>query len=321
MIVLKQLIGVALTAATLGAALATNVASAAWPDKTVHYILPFPPGGESDIAARFQQLKFKQKFAQDMVVESKVGAGGALAWAQLNNMPNDGYTIMGINLPHIVLQPLEGNVQYKTDDLQSVYWFHFTPDALIVPSDSPIKTIGEFLAAAKAKPGMLTLAGSGTNSANHVAHERLNLLGGIKTTYVPFKGTGDLISSVLGNHVTGTMSYVTFAQSQKGKVRLLAVATEKRHPMFPEVPTFKESGLNCVDGAYRGIAVPKSPPADIQKRISDAFDAINKDPDFRKQMIDGGFEPVDISVDQIPAFLVQRKKDYENIAKIMGLMK
>jgi tripartite-type tricarboxylate transporter receptor subunit TctC len=321
MIAFKRLIGAALLAAGTVAATFAGTASAAWPDKTVHYILPFPPGGESDIAARFQQKTFKQKFNQDMIVESKVGAGGALAWAQLNAMQNDGYTIMGINLPHIVLQPLEGNVQYKTDDLQSVYWFHFTPDALIVTNDSPYKTIQDFIAAAKAKPGILTLAGSGTNSANHVAHEKLNLLGGIKTTYVPFKGTGDLISSVLGGHVTGTMSYITFAQSQKGKVRVLAVATEKRHPMFPDVPTFREVGLNWVDGAYRGVAVPKSTPPDIQKRISDAFDAINKDPEFRKQMVDGGFVPVDVTLDQIPAFLVQRKKDYEDIARKMGLLK
>ena len=305
----------------LGALLLASGTALAWPVKTVHYWIAFPPGGESDIAARFQQLKFKQKFGQDMIVESKVGAGGALAWAQLNAMPNDGHTIMGINLPHIVLQPMEGNVQYKTDDLQGVYWFHFTPDALIVPDNSPYRTIQQFIAAAKEKPGILTLAGSGTNSANHVAHERLNLLGGIKTTYVPFKGTGDLISSVLGGHVTGTMSYITFAQSQKGKVRVLAVATEKRHPMFPDVPTFREVGLNWVDGAYRGIAVPKSTPPDVQKRVSDAFDAINKDPDFRKQMVDGGFEPIDVGVDQIPAFMAQRKKDYEDIARKMGLLK
>ncbi len=309
----KWLLGIAL--------MLSSGAFAAWPEKPVHYVLPFPPGGESDIAARFQQLKFKQKIGQDLIVESKVGAGGALAWAQLNAMPADGYTIMGINLPHIVLQPLEGNVQYKTDDLQSVYWFHFTPDALIVTNDSPFKTLAEFIAAAKAKPGDLTIAGSGTNSANHVAHERLNALGGIKTTYVPFKGTGDLISSVLGGHVSATMSYVTFAASQKGKVRMLAVATEKRHPLFPDVPTFKEAGLNWVDGAYRGIAMPKSTPAELQKRVSDAFDAINKDPEFRKQMIDGGFEPIDITVDQVPVFLAQRKKDYEEIARKMGLMK
>ena len=306
----------------LGAwALASTLALAAWPEKPVRYLVPFPPGGESDIAARFQQIKFKQKFGQELIVESKVGAGGALAWGQLNAMPGDGYGIMGINLPHIVLQPLEGNVQYKTDELQSVYWFHFTPDALIVTAESPYKTLAQFLAAAKAKPGELTIAGSGTNSANHVAHERLNSLGGIRTTYVPFKGTGDLISSVLGGHVSATMSYVTFAQSQKGKVRMLAVATEMRHPLYPDVPTFREAGLNWVDGAYRGVAVPKSTPPDIQKRISDAFDAINKDPEFRKQMVDGGFEPIDITLEQVPAFIARRKKDYEDIARKMGLLK
>jgi tripartite-type tricarboxylate transporter receptor subunit TctC len=301
--------------------LAAATAAAGWPDKPVRYIIPFPPGGESDIAARFQQVKFKEKFKQDLIVESKAGAGGALAWSQLNTLPNDGSQIMGINLPHIVLQPLEGNVQYKTEDLQSVYWFHFTPDALIVTNESPFKTMAEFVAAAKAKPGDLTIAGSGTNSANHAAHEKLNLLGNIKTTYVPFKGTGDLISSVLGGHVSATMSYITFAQQQKGKVRVLAVATEKRHPLFPDVPTFRELGMNWVDGAYRGVAVPKSTPPDLQKQISDAFDAINKDPDFRKQMVDGGFEPVDITVDKIPAFLAARKKDYEDVARKMGLLK
>ena len=211
------------TGGALAASLALPV-RAAYPDKPVRYVIAFAPGGESDIVARFQQAVWRKKFSQELVIESKAGAGGALAWSQLNGFPGDGYTIMGTNLPHIVLQPLEGNVQYKTDDMQSVYWFHFTPDALIVPADSPYKTIQEFIAAAKAKPGDLTLAGSGTNSANHAAHEKLNLLGNIKTTYVPFKGTGDLISSVLGGHVTGTMSYITFAQSQKGKVRMLAVA-------------------------------------------------------------------------------------------------
>ena len=313
--------GIRWLAGALAFSLAAAVGAAGWPDKAVRYIIPFPPGGESDIAARFQQVKFKEKFKQDLIVESKAGAGGALAWSQLNTLPNDGSQIMGINLPHIVLQPLEGNVQYKTDDLQSVYWFHFTPDALIVTTDSPYKTMAEFVAAAKAKPGDLTIAGSGTNSANHAAHEKLNLLGGIKTTYVPFKGTGDLISSVLGGHVSATMSYITFAQQQKGKVRVLAVATEKRHPLFPDVPTFRELGMNWVDGAYRGVAVPKSTPADVQKQISDAFDAINKDPEFRKQMVDGGFEPVDITVDKIPAFLAARKRDYEDIARKMGLLK
>ena len=114
-------------------------AQAAYPEKPVQYIIPFAPGGESDIAARFQQLVFKVKFNQDLIVTNKPGAGGALAWSQLNSMPGDGYTIMGVNLPHIVLQPLEAGTQFRTEDITPVYFFHYTPDAIIVPADSPTR--------------------------------------------------------------------------------------------------------------------------------------------------------------------------------------
>ena len=107
-------------------------ARAAYPEKPVRYIIAFAPGGESDIAARLQQQVYRRKFGQEVVVESKPGAGGALAWSQLNTLPGDGYTVMGTNLPHIVLQPLEGNVQYKTEDITTFHFFQYTPDAIIV---------------------------------------------------------------------------------------------------------------------------------------------------------------------------------------------
>src|ERR1700682_4224542 len=182
-------------------------ARAAYPEKPVHYIIAFAPGGESDIAARFQQAVWRKKFGQELVVDSKPGAGGALAWSQLNSFPGDGYTIMGTNMPHLVLQPLEGNVQYQTDDITNVIFFNYTPDAIVVRAESPFKTYQEFIAAAKAQPGILNLAGSGPTSTNHVAHERLNHAAGIKTAYVPFKGTGDLVSSLLGGHVDAAVSY------------------------------------------------------------------------------------------------------------------
>jgi tripartite-type tricarboxylate transporter receptor subunit TctC len=293
----------------------------ACPDKPVRYYLPFPPGGESDIAARYQQDLLRKKCKQEMVIEYKTGAGGAIAWQQLNALPGDGTNVMGINLPHVVLQPLEGQVQYKTDDLTPVYWFHYTPDAIVVPEASPIKTFKDLVAAAKAKPGEITLAGSGTNSANHAAHEKFNQLAGVKTTYVPFKGTGDLTTSVIGGHVTGAMSYSTFAIAQKGKVRMLAIATEKRLPQFPDVPTFKELGFDWIDGAYRGIAVPKSTSPEARKRISEMMELLNKDPEMRQKMIDGGFEPVDITYEMVPAFMADRTKAYMATAKQMGLAK
>ena len=119
-------------------------------------------------------------------------------WSQMNSLPPDGLNIVGVNLPHIVFQPIEGQVAYKTDDVTPVFWFHYTPDALVVPDQSPIKTFADFVKAAKADPGKLSLGGSGLNSANHAAHERLNATFGVKTTYIPFKGTGDMTTAGAG---------------------------------------------------------------------------------------------------------------------------
>ena len=310
-----------LRVAAVAAAIIASAAALAYPDKPIQYIIPFTPGGESDIAARLQQQVFKTRFNQDLIVVNKPGAGGALAWSQMNAMPADGHTIVGVNLPHIVLQPLEGDVGYKTADVTPVYFFHYTPDALIVAADSPFKSVTELVKAAKEKPDTVTIAGSGTNSANHLAATRFDHEMKIKTTYVPFKGTGDMISSILGGHVAAAMSYSTLAISQKGKMRMLAVATEKRLPQFPDVPTFKETGLDWVVGAYRGIGVPKSTSPEVRKQVSDMMDAINKDPALRKQMFEGGFEVTDIGIDKMNDFMKERTAEYLKSAKLMGLAK
>ena len=307
-----------------GGALAASMAlpaHAAYPEKPVRYILAFAPGGESDIAARFQQGIWRKKFAHELVIESKPGAGGALAWSQLNGFPGDGYLIMGTNLPHIVLQPLEGNVQYKTEDITNVNFFNYTPDGLVVRNESPFKTYQDLIAAAKAKPGALNFAGSGSNSANHAAHARLNQAAGVKTTYVAYKGTGDLLSSLLGGHVDGAMSYSSLALAQKGKTRLLAVATPQRLAYFPDVPTFRELGIDWVDGAYRGVGMPKSTPEDIRRQVSEIFSEIGRDPEFRRQMTEQGLEIVDIGYDKMGAFMEERKKAYLSAAQLLGLVK
>ena len=307
-----------------GGAIAASIAlpaRAAYPEKPVRYIIAFAPGGESDIAARLQQIVWRKKWGQELVIESKPGAGGALAWSLLNGFPGDGYTIMGTNMPHLVLQPLEGNVSYQTDDIVNVIFFNYTPDAIIVRNESPFKTFQDFVAAAKAKPGTLNLAGSGTNSANHAAHARLTQAAGITTTYVAFKGTGDLIASLLGGHVDGAMSYSSLGMAQKGRTRVLAVATEKRLPYFPDTPTFREVGIDWVDGGYRGAGVPKSTPEDLRKRISDMFEEINRDAEFRRAMAEQGIEILDITYDKMPAFVAERKKVYVESARLLGLVK
>ena len=257
--------------------------------------------------------------AIDTIIQYKAGAGGGLMWAQMNTLPADGLNIVGVNLPHIVFQPLEGQVQYKTEDVTPVYWFHYTPDALVVRDQSPIKSFADFVKFAKENPRKLSLGGSGLNSANHAAHERLNAAFGIKTTYIPYKGTGDLTTSVFAGHVDGAMTYTAFAVNNKGKLRALAVAMDQRHPLLPDVPTFKELGVDWVDGAYRGIGMPKSSTAEQRKRMSDLWAALNTDPEMKELAAKSGFELVNVGVDQMDAFMKERVKIYTEGAKRMGL--
>jgi tripartite-type tricarboxylate transporter receptor subunit TctC len=292
------------------------------PDKNLLYWQAFPPGGESDISARHQQLVLKKKCpAVDTVIQYKPGGGGALMWSQLNTLPADGLNVAGMNLPHMVLQPIEGNVQYKTEDLTPVFWFHYTPDALVVPEASPYKTFADFAKAAKAQPARFNLGGSGLNSANHAAHERMNQAFAFKTTYVPFKGTGDMSLAVLGGHVDGAMSYTAFAINNKGRVRALAVAMNQRHPLMPDVPTFKELGVDWVDGAYRGIGVPKGTSAEQRKRLSDLFASLNAEAEMKELAFKSGFELVNVGVEQMDTFMKERSRVYTEVARQMGLGK
>jgi tripartite-type tricarboxylate transporter receptor subunit TctC len=294
----------------------------ACPEKNVLYWQAFPPGGESDLSARHQQVVLKKKCpAIDTIIQYKAGAGGGLMWSQMNQLPGDGLNIVGINLPHIVFQPIEGDVQYKTPDVTPVFWFHFTPDALVVPEASPHKTFADFLAAAKKSPGKMNLGGSGLNSANHASHERLNAAFGIKSTYVPYKGTGDMSLAVVGNQIDGAVTYTAFAVNNKGKVRALAVAMEKRHPLLPDVPTFRELGVDWVDGAYRGIGMPKSTPPEARKRMSDLWASLNNDPEMKELAAKSGFELISIGVEQMDGFMKDKIKVYTEGAKLLGLGK
>lgn len=308
-----------LSAALAGMSLVAIAAVAAYPEKTINYIIAFGPGGESDVSARLQEPFFKKLTGQSAAIQYKAGAGGATAWSQINSAPGDGHTIIGTNLPHIVLQPLQKDVGYKTDELANVYWFHYTPDAIIVPADSPYKSVKDLVAAAKKAPGTVTFSGSGTNSANHLAQRRFDKLAGIKTTYVPFKGTGASNTALLGKQVSGSWSYSTVGLQLGKQVRCLAVAMEKRHPALSDCPTMKESGYDLVSGAYRGIAVPNTTPKAIQKQLSDLIGKINKDPAFIKQMEDKGFAMIDVPLEKMAGFMAERKKEYGAIAREMGI--
>jgi tripartite-type tricarboxylate transporter receptor subunit TctC len=236
-------------------------------------------------------------------------------------MKGDGYTIMGINLPHIIIKPNQKDVGFTTEDIAGVYIFHYTPDALVVEADSPFQSVQDLVDYAKENPGKLTLSGSGKGTANHLAQVSFDKMAGIKTTYVAFKGTGKAVTALLGGQVKAEWGYTSVGAKHEGKVRLLAVAMEERHPKFPDVPTFKELGFDMVSGAYRGIAVPKSTPEPIRAQLSDMIARINADPEFRERMENDGMALLDVGYADYAAFVEQKAKGYLEAAREAGVIK
>lgn len=316
-------IGHAFMRVLLAAALSLTASGTAaeYPDKSVNYIIPFGPGGESDITARHQQPFFKKLYGQNLVVSYKPGGGGAVGWSQLNEMQGDGYTIMGVNLPHIIIKPQQKDVGFKTDDITTVYMFHYTPDAIVVTDDSQFSTLADLVSAAKQNPNGVIFSGSGKGTANHLAQVRFDKMANIQTTYVPFKGTGASVQALLSDDVSAQWGYTSVGAKHEGKVRMLAVAMENRHPRFPDVPTFRELGYDLVSGAYRGIAVPSSTPESVRKRLSDMIKAINADPEFRKKMENDGMALLDVGYGDMDAFLAEKTGEYIEAAKAGGVIK
>ncbi|ATJ81822.1 tripartite tricarboxylate transporter substrate binding protein [Halomonas beimenensis] len=305
---------------TIAAGVTTLAVANEFPSKDVQYVIPFGPGGESDISARLQQKYFEEITGQQLVVQYMPGGGGAVGWSQLSDMPSDGYTIMGSNLPHIILKPMGKDVGFQTEDLNNVFYFHYSPDAILVRNDSPYETLDDLIQAAEEAPGTVTFSGSGTYSANDVANTRFQQLADVTTTYIPFKGTGAAVTALLGGQVQAEWGYTTVAANHQDKVRMLAVAAEERHPMFPEVPTFKELGYDMVGGAYRGMAVPDATPEGVQQELSDIFQQINQDPGFRQEMQDLGFVLMDVPLGEMDEFMAERRDMYEASARELGLI-
>lgn len=292
-----------------------------FPNQGMDYIIPFSPGGESDQAARMQVPFFQKVTGQSLTISYMKGGGGAVAWSQLNNFDPDGYTIMGVNLPHIIVKPMLGDVGFQTSDLGVFYIFQYTPNAIVVRKDSRFKTLKDLIDYAKANPGRVTFSGTGLGTANSIANATFQEQAGVKTTYIPFSGTGTAFPAMLGGHVMAEWGYTTVAATHPDKTRLLAVAMDHRHPLFPDVPTFKELGIDMLGGTYRGMAAPKDTPKAIKQKLSDIFAKINHDPEFKEKMTQRGFVIVDVSLDEMSDFLAKKRKQYTSSLKQMDLLK
>ena len=289
------------------------LAQAEYPEKPITYIISFNPGGESDVTARLQEPHLEKFLGQSVNVTHKPGGGGAVAWSEFQRTAKpDGYTIIGCNIPHIIGQPLlRKDAGYKTDGFNVIMWFHFTPNALVVPKSSKIKTLKDFIEYAKKNPGAATVGGSGTYSANHLETLRLEKAAGVKLTYVPHTGTGPIIPALMGGHLTAAMSYSMVSVNYQDKFNTLAVASDERVPALPDVPTFKELGYDIVGGAYRGVAAPLGTPKAIMDKLAKAFTETNKI--IAKKQLGMGFVMTYATGDEAMVLVKKMKAAYGDV--------
>lgn len=284
-------------------------------NEPINYLIPFSAGGESDLFARLQQPYLEKELGQKVVVNYKIGAGGALAWSELVKSKADGHNTVGINLPHIVLQPLQRkNAGYKTEDLKPVMIFHVTPCVLAVRADSPYKTLDDLIKAAKEKPGSVIMGGCGNATSGHIASVLFNKQSGLNLPYVPFPGTADLPIALLGKHVTAIMAFTSGYSQYTKEMRVLAIASEKRDPSI-DAPTFKELGYNIVEGSFRGLAVPPGTPDSIVQKLYEACAKTNQDPVFREKMGKMGMTPLDMDPKESSEFIAKKVEDYKALLK------
>lgn len=275
----------------IGAGLA---AGAEYPTKEITYIIAFNPGGESDIEFRLMQPFLEKSFGVRFIPDYKPAAGGALAWNFTASAAPDGYTLAGFNAPHIITQPLTmKDVIYTTDGFTYLVMIENTPVTLCTKKDSPFKSLKDFIEFAKKNPGKITVGGVGKNSGPHLAALQFQKLTGVKLTYAPFQGTGQLKPAIMGGHIDAafTNSPAAVEMAPMG-IGTLAVGTEKRMSQLPDVPTFAEAGvMKYYPRIDRGIFAPKGMPKELADKIGKKLFEIVSSKEVQDKLTEGGFVP------------------------------
>lgn len=240
-----------------------------YPTKPVNMIIAFTAGGSSDVQARIMQKYWDKLVDQPWVFQYKTGAGGAIGFAEIAKSKPDGYTIGGVNVPHIVLQPLGQGAQYKIDDFEYICQVVNDPQVLAVRKDSKFKSVQEVLDYAKKNPNKLKLGIVGTFTGHHLMLLELQDKTGIKVTQVVYKGSADQNAALLGGEIDVMIGNVNDVMRSLEQMRILAVAGEERSKFLPDVPTFKEEGLDIVSDIRRGFVVPKGTDPQIVQFLRD----------------------------------------------------
>lgn len=285
-----------------------SIASAfAWPDKPVTMVVPFPPGGSTDLIARALGPKLQEKLGGSFITDNKAGATGTIGAGFVSRATPDGHTLLVSSLGPFVIAPhLMARVPYDAlKDFDYITVAVQAPNVLVVPANSPHKTMADVIAFHKANPNKFTLASSGNGSSDHLTAELFWLQTGTTGIHVPYKGGGPVMTDLLGSQVDGSFMNINTAMPQilAGKLRALSITSTKRSSLLPNVPSLEELGIKEANVySWQAIAAPKGLPSDIKMKLHAAIVSSLNDPQVKSKLLDLGFEIVANSPEQFTSF-------------------
>ena len=294
-------------ALALGLLAATAAQAQPWPSKPVTLIVPFPPGGSTDLIGRTLAPKLQERLGGTFIVENKAGATGTVGGGLVKRAAPDGYTLFVSSLGPFVIAPhLIKNVPYDAlKDFDYISVAVHAPNVLVVPANSPHKTLADVIAFHKANPGKMSFASAGNGSSDHLTAELFWQETKTSGLHVPYKGGAPAMADLLGGQVDATFMNINtgLPNIKGGKLRALAITSGRRSPLLPDVPTLEESGIKGVTVySWQAVAAPKGLPADIKTRLHEAIVAALNDPAVKPKLLDLGFEIVGSTPEQFTAF-------------------
>lgn len=292
---------------TLLLAATTSLSALAWPDKPITIVVPFPPGGSTDLIARTLSAKLGEKLgAATVVVDNKAGATGTIGAGHVARATPDGHTLFVSSLGPFVVAPHLIKTSYDAlKDFDPITVVVQAPNVLVVPAASAHKSLAEVIAYQKAQPGKMTFASSGNGSSDHLTVELFWQQTGTTGIHVPYRGGGPVMTDLLGNQVDASFMNINTAMPQikAGKLRALGITSAKRSPLLADVPTLEEAGVtNAGVQSWQAVAAPRGLPADVKKRLHEAIVSIIKEPATSARLTELGFEIVLNTPEQFASF-------------------
>ena len=319
---MRKLLTLPIKTAAVLVALASAAAAQDYPTKPVRVIVPFPPGAINDTVGRLISTHLSERLGKQFVVENRSGAGGVVGTETAANAPKDGYTLLIVSLVNTV-NPWLYKLSYESiKAFAPIAALASSPNVLVVHPDLPAKSLGEFIALAKEKPGQIQYSSGGVGSFQHLGGELFKITAGVNLLHVPFRGGGPAMIDLIGGHTKANFATMPTAapQVKAGKIRALAVGAAKRQPLLSDVPTFAEAGLPGYEVAnWVGLVAPTGTPTAIVDKLHKEIGAILGSPAMQKQLANDGLDAMHMGPGEFGDYMEKELVKWGRVVKEGGI--